>query len=71
MSDNEHIRPKRGDVVIFPAAHRVKIHSVYDDMVWPVNSDGSDTEDARPIPINDVQPTAEQGIWLYTGDSLP
>ncbi|MGA9980625.1 MAG: hypothetical protein WBQ08_18535 [Candidatus Sulfotelmatobacter sp.] len=62
-------KPKRGDVVIFPAGHSVKIHSVYDGMIWPMNSDGSDTEGDRPIPIKDVQPSAEQGTWLYTGDT--
>lgn len=67
MSDNE--RPERGDTVVFPAGHRVKIHSVYDEMVWLMNPDGSDTEANRPIPINDVQPSAEQSAWLYAGDT--
>jgi hypothetical protein len=60
---------KRGDTVIFPAGHKAKIHSVYDGMVWLMNSDGSDTEDDRPIPVNDVQPSAEEGVWLYMGDT--
>ena len=40
MEDNEN--PQRGDLVIFPAGHSAKIHSVYDEMVWLMNSDGSD-----------------------------
>jgi hypothetical protein len=67
MEDNEN--PQRGDLAIFPAGHSAKIHSVYDEMVWLMNSDGSDTEGDRPIPIKDVQPSAEQGAWLYTGDT--
>ncbi|HTC50118.1 MAG TPA: hypothetical protein VK722_22550 [Candidatus Aquilonibacter sp.] len=57
-------RPKRGDTVVFPAAHRAKIHSVYDEMIWLMNSDGSDTEGAH-IPVGDVTPSDEPNTWLY------